>query len=433
MATNLIQVESGTKYFMEKRIEYPELYSDDIKNEKWKAHLSYMEQNKYYPQSCDKYCPYHEECAHCKNILSTIHTKRRGMERIAGYHEKFYSMEEMQEDVYDAISRAYHAIGKKYYIIKAMTGAGKSHSYIKLMREYPDERFLIAVPTNLLKDEILEKAKGTGIKAMKTPSLEAIMNKIPSTIKKRIQKLYKRGQHQLVHPYIKKVLEKKELEEKDILCLRKYMEKREKLKVWKGCVITTHRYLLSMDKERLDEFDSIIIDEDILFKSVISNQGEISVSDLKRLKKETTDPRLSNKIKKLLKASETQSCMPKAIRAYTDRTDIREQIADLMKNRNDIFLEIFAKIVPFGNFYKKDKAVEIICGKIGEGRLRRRMLRLVALIPEKKSLCLAQKAMEYRNMEKVMRTFAEINVSPVTISKRQDVKWLKNVYEYLAE
>lgn len=309
MATNLIQVESGTKYFMEKRIEYPDLYSDDIKNEKWKAHLFYMEQNKYYPQSCDKYCPYHEECAHCKNILSTIHTKRRSMEKIVGCNEEFYSMEEMQEDVYDAISRAYHAIGKKYYIIKAMTGAGKSHSYIKLMREYPDERFLIAVPTNLLKDEILEKAKGTGIKALKTPSLEAIMNEIPSTIKKHIQKLYKRGQHHLVHPYIKKVLEKKELEGKDILCLRKYMEKREKLKVWKGCVITTHRYLLSMDKERLDEFDSIIIDEDILFKSVISNQGEISVSDLKRLKKETTDPRLSNKIKKLLKASETQSCI----------------------------------------------------------------------------------------------------------------------------
>lgn len=36
------------------------------------------------------------------------------------------------------------------------------------------------------------------------------------------------------------------------------MEKREKLKVWKGCVITTHRYQLSMNKERQDELDSII-------------------------------------------------------------------------------------------------------------------------------------------------------------------------------
>lgn len=34
-------------------------------------------------------------------------------------------------------------------------------------------------------------------------------------------------------------------------------------------------------------------------------------------------------------------------------------------------------------------------------------------------------------MEKVMRTFAKINVSPVTISKRQDVKRLENIYERL--
>jgi hypothetical protein len=65
IATNLIQVETGTKYFMEKRMEYPELYPDDVKNEKWKAHLSYMEQNEYKAQHCDKYCPYHEECVHC--------------------------------------------------------------------------------------------------------------------------------------------------------------------------------------------------------------------------------------------------------------------------------------------------------------------------------------------------------------------------------
>ena len=61
------------------------------------------------------------------------------------------------------------------------------------------------------------------------------------------------------------------------------------------------------------------------------------------------------------------------------------------------------------------------------------MLRLVALISEKKSLYLAQKAMECRNMEKIMRAFAKINVSPVTISKRQDVRQLRNIYECLCE
>lgn len=128
--------------------------------------------------------------------------------------------------------------------------------------------------------------------------------------------------------------------------------------------------------------------------------------------------------------AEVRLMKSKAIRAYTDRMDVRGQIADLMKNRKDIFLEIFAKIVPFGDFYKKNKAVEIICREIGDSRLRKRMLRLVTLIPEKKSLYLAQKSMDCRNIEKIMEAFVKINVSPVTISKRQDVTQLENIYEY---
>ena len=36
-----------------------------------------------------------------------------------------------------------------------------------------------------------------------------------------------------------------------------------------------------------------------------------------------------------------------------------------------------------------------------------------------------------RNMEKVVEAFAKINVSPVTISKRHDIKYLKNLYAYI--
>ena len=39
------------------------------------------------------------------------------------------------------------------------------------MQEYSGVRFIIAVPTNLLKEEIFEKAKGQGIEVKKTPSL----------------------------------------------------------------------------------------------------------------------------------------------------------------------------------------------------------------------------------------------------------------------
>ena len=303
LVTNLIQIETGTKVFIEIREKNPDFY-DAQKNTKWKYDLSFMKQNNYKPQRCDNYCPYHDRCRHGKNIISTAHIRRGVMEKISGYQEIFYSMEEMQDDTYEAINRAYHADDKQYQIVKSMTAAGKSTSYLKLMSEHPEDRFLIAAPTNLLKDEIYEKARKMGIKVMKTPSLEKIKDEMPDDVWHHINNLYTGGRHRSVHPYIYEMLKKKKIPR-----LNEYMEEREKLRSFKGSVITTHKYLLNMDKERLDEFDSIIIDEDIIFKSVVSNQGEITVKKLKKLMRKTTDRQLSAKIKKLLKAAETYTCI----------------------------------------------------------------------------------------------------------------------------
>ena len=84
-----------------------------------------------------------------------------------------------------------------------------------------------------------------------------------------------------------------------------------------------------------------------------------------------------------------------------------------------------------GDYYKKGKAIEIIHNKVSDSILRRRMLHLLTLIPEKKSLYLAQKAMNCRDIEKVMEEFARIDLSPVTISKRHYIKYLENLYHYL--
>jgi len=55
------------------------------------------------------------------------------------------------------------------------------------------------------------------------------------------------------------------------------------------------------------------------------------------------------------------------------------------------------------------------------------------LIPEKKSLYLAQKFLKCRDIEKVMDAFAKINVSPITLGKRHDATHLKNIYNYLSD
>ena len=120
-----------------------------------------------------------------------------------------------------------------------------------------------------------------------------------------------------------------------------------------------------------------------------------------------------------------------AIRACADETLTTDQIATLCGKGRKIFLDTFQRIIPFGHFYKKAKAVEIICREITDAKTKRRMLRLVALAPEKKSLLLAQKALNCRRIEDVMAAFADIEVSPVTFSKRHDIKHLKNLYSFI--
>lgn len=129
--------------------------------------------------------------------------------------------------------------------------------------------------------------------------------------------------------------------------------------------------------------------------------------------------------------TEVKLAKPKAIRAYTDAADVSGQIVLLLGKCQDIFFDTFTRVVPFGDYYRKNKAVEIVRSEVEDSTMRRRMLQLLTLIPEKKSLYLAQKAMNCRDVEKVMDGFAKINVSPVTISKRHDVKHLKCIYDYL--
>lgn len=131
--------------------------------------------------------------------------------------------------------------------------------------------------------------------------------------------------------------------------------------------------------------------------------------------------------------AEVRLTKPKAVRVYTDAADAYGQIAELSQKSQLAFLDVFANIIPFGDYYKKGEAVELILSEVKDCTLRRKMLQLVALIPEKKSLYLAQKAMNCRNIEKVMEEFAKINLSPVTVSKRHDVQHLTNLYSYLVE
>lgn len=153
--------------------------------------------------------------------------------------------------------------------------------------------------------------------------------------------------------------------------------------------------------------------------------GQLQDADAGRKKLEAA----SVQTRGILRA-EVRLTKPKAIRGYTDASDVSGQIVELTKGSVDAFMDTFVRVVPFGDFVKKDMAMEIIRSEVKDSAMRRRMIRLVALIPEKKSLHLAQKAMNCRDVDEVMEAFTKIHLSPITIAKRHEVKHLNNLYAY---
>ena len=163
----------------------------------------------------------------------------------------------------------------------------------------------------------------------------------------------------------------------------------------------------------------------LLYDLEAATVGQLRNADAGRKQLQTA----SMQTKGILRA-EVKLTKPKAIREYTNVADTSGQVSELIKASTDAFLNTFARVIPFGDFCKMDAAVEIVRSEVTDSTMRRKMLRLLSLIPDKKSLHLAQKALNCRDVEKVMESFTKIHLSPVTIAKRHEIKHLDNIYSY---
>lgn len=278
IANNLINAETGAKRFIKILEKHPEYYSKD-EIDRWHSHLKFGKENGYLPMHCDKYCPYYDKCDHGTNILATVKVKRGTISRLANYQEEYYLIEEVQQDLEEALKRAVDAEDTRWYIIKAQTSMGKTETYLNMMQS-SEKRFLIVVPTNKLKQDVRRRAKEKGIDVMITPSLDEIKDEIPDHIWQQIQFLRSTGQHVRMHLYINEVAF-----EEHVDCLQKYLKQLYRFEKYEGNVITTHRKLLTMNKKELNKYDVVIIDEDIISSSIITNQCEIPITTLKKVLK----------------------------------------------------------------------------------------------------------------------------------------------------
>ena len=154
-------------------------------------------------------------------------------------------------------------------------------------------------------------------------------------------------------------------------------------------------------------------------------------ADLKKKGKESKAKRAKG-ILRIEVRLKKRKAVQQALHKYTDDSDIttKKQIKLMAKNSREIFLNTFVDIVPCGDFYRLKDAERLVNESDCKKNQKEKMLRLLRLIPEKKSLYLAMKELNVRSANEVLMWFARLNVSPITISKRSDAKFLKNLYSF---
>lgn len=292
LATNLTQIDKGAAKFKEILRSDPE--TDDKKYARWDYYLRYIKS--YKPESCAHFCPYHDQCDHGTNLLSTSKVGYHQFERLVNYRENLVAMEEAEGDLSRSLVKAVQADDTRWHVIKAQTALGKTRAYLELLRD-KSLRVLIAVPTNKLKREVQERAANMGIETIVSPSLHELI--LPDDIRSEIDDLYNSGKP--VTGYLKKIVAEDNPECSAVL--KEYLSALEAFNSFEGCAITTHRRLLTMD---VSKYNLVIVDEDIIFSTIIPNRGNISIADLKKvLKKIAASSPLAAKIRKTLKCIKT--------------------------------------------------------------------------------------------------------------------------------
>ena len=299
IATNMPQVTGGEERF--KALLREHAYYDDRleKYSKWAQDLRRIKA--YKPFGCGGFCPYADTCPHGANILSTLKPRPRQIERIANYVVHYVSTDEAYADFKRKLDIAVSSAKKGWHIIKAQTALGKTYAILDILKDTPF-RILIVVPTNILKREVSDdRAPEKNIELTASPSLHELKSDLSRHIWDDLVTLLNSGKPTM--PYIDKLISEDGLECAAVL--KKYKREQDAFKESNGHAITTQKRLLTMDTS---EYDLVIVDEDIIFNTVIPNKADIGIDDLKKIKKEVSPAsplaRKINKVFKMIKTDE---------------------------------------------------------------------------------------------------------------------------------
>ena len=245
IATNLLWLKGGRKRFLEA------INNAGHDEKTWASQCNYFVKRQYNAMQCESFCPYADTCEHAKNIVAQIALKK-GMINVLSRTESKKTLEEASEELRRAFEYALASKENKVFVIKAMTGLGKTQLYENVTNT------TIALPTHALKDEVLGRMK---TKSIATP-------KIP--VDDRLSYLYSVGSYATANRYINKLASEGNQE---------YIDFKKNMRIAEnstGNILTTHDKLLSLKNHN----DTIIIDEDIIRTLLTLSQTSLQDIDI---------------------------------------------------------------------------------------------------------------------------------------------------------
>ena len=292
VATNTVQIRGGATKFSD-TLKTKSYFDDCIeKYDNWVYYLKYIKSDG--PQPCSSFCPYHGICPHGENILSTLKPPKHTIEQIANAGKPLVELSEAWDDFMGNFQEAISSNEPIWHVIKSQTALGKTQAILELLKR-TNLRILIVVPTNKLKREVWERARELGIEIIVSPSLHEIKDEIPDHVWCEIQALYDEGKSPM--PVLKKAIA-----EGDVECtqqFKRFMRELEEFNNSEGHAVTTHRRLSNID---VSKYDLVIVDEDIIYSTVIPSRETIPISRLRKINRKlaANDP-LAAKIRKIFK------------------------------------------------------------------------------------------------------------------------------------
>ncbi|MBS5936797.1 hypothetical protein [Clostridium sp.] len=263
VATNMWRVR-GAENRMIKAIESNDDYKDKYnKINTIKVCRSYG----YSPKRCADFCPYHEECHNTGlNMLHSVDNKRGSIRKVED--NEVITLDEAEVMLQQAILDSYEAPNRKIYVIKGVTGIGKTttlmnlNNYNNLCISYPNHRLGTDIVGRLNIENSIH------IKELKLRDEDVL---------KEFRRLQSIGAYKQARMYLQKYINtllvnieqesiNKSEAQIEIENINKYLEAINKCRSTNNTVFCTHKRMLELDNRNIETY---IIDEDIVLSSLI--------------------------------------------------------------------------------------------------------------------------------------------------------------------